>query len=96
MQTQHNTSRNLVHFNHLPTLTEWATGQGWASEPPKTDAWEVLRLRKGKQVAIFHKRADAKVHVTVHGESAKLARDFLRWYKARDQPNAHATQQPAA
>jgi len=70
--------RGLIHFNHLPLLSAWAQERGWKEEPVK-DLYEVLRLRNGKQCAIFHKKHAAHEHVTVWGDSEKLGRQFIRW-----------------
>jgi hypothetical protein len=75
--------RGLVHFSHLTVLADWAKARGWKEEPVK-DTYEVLRLRSGKQCAIFHKKHAAQEHLTVWGDSEKLARQFMRWHREQE------------
>lgn len=74
--------RSLIHFKHLNGLQTWAEERGWTAEPAK-NCYEVLRLRKDKEVAIFHARDRATEHVTIWGASAKLGRAFLREMRAQ-------------
>ena len=76
--------RGLIHFNQLPALAEWAKKRGWSEEPVQGE-FEVLRLRNGRQCAIFHRKSAAKEHVTVWGESERLGREFTRWAKQREE-----------
>lgn len=84
--------RGLLHFSQISALTEWAKRRGWKEEPTK-DTYEVLRLRQGKQCAIFHRKSEAKEHVTVWGESERLAREFMRWNKQREEVMASQPRQ---
>ena len=73
--------RSLLHLRHLPSFTEWAQEQGWVVEPNK-DLYEVLRLRRGKEIAIVHRKDMAKEHLTVWGTSERLARLFVNKLRA--------------
>jgi hypothetical protein len=79
--------RGLLHFNQLPALIEWAKRQGWKQVETKGD-FEVLRLRRDRQCAIFHRKSEAREHLTVWGDSERLTKDFLRYYKPPQQAAA--------
>lgn len=68
--------RDLLHANKLEDFASWATAQGWAREPTK-GAFEVLRLRKGGKMVLFHQRMGAQ-HVTAIGIGLALVFDWLR------------------
>jgi hypothetical protein len=87
--------RGLLHFSQVDALTEWAAKRGWKQEPTKAD-FEVLRLRNGKQCAIFHRKSLAKEHLTVWGDSERLAREFVRWTHAREEAMAAQPQRASA
>lgn len=78
--------RHLVPHSRLDELKEWARRQGWKPEDT-TGALEVLRLRRGRQCAIFHHKKTKDVFLTVWGDSEKLARDFLRATTTKEQPS---------
>lgn len=84
--------RGLLHFNQIDALTDWAKARGWKQEPIAGD-YEVLRLRNGKQCAIFHHKHAAKEHLTVWGDSEKLAKQFVRWKSDREAAIAARGQQ---
>jgi hypothetical protein len=86
--------RGLLHFSQLEALTEWAKRRGWKEEPSK-DAYEVLRLRLGKQCAIFHRKSATKEHLTVWGDSERLAREYVRWCRQREEAMASQPRQAA-
>jgi hypothetical protein len=75
--------RSHLEFDQLPALTEWALRRGWKQEESQ-NPFEVLRLRSGKQCAIFHRKSPKKAELTVWGDSDKLAREFVRWTAARE------------
>lgn len=69
-------SRATLHPNHLPDFRKWLETEGWSEKPTK-GFWEVLRARKGKEIAIWHRRSRGD-HLTAHGVGLRLVEAFLR------------------
>jgi len=77
--------RGHLHFNQIDALSNWAKSRGWRREECSGN-YEVLRLRNGKQCAIFHRKHATKEHLTVWGDSEKLVRQYVRWKAEQDAP----------
>jgi len=69
-------NRYFLYLAEIGTFADWAHLKGWIREESCGD-YEVLRLRKGRKVALCYNRTGCK-HCTVYGESAKLVNRWLR------------------
>lgn len=79
-------SRSRLHINRLDEFASFCVEQGWTIERTK-DQYEVLRLRKGREVAIVHGRLSSDngsplVHYTTWGASNRLLNQYLASRKA--------------
>lgn len=80
--------RVSLQYDQLDALTAWARKRGWKSEAT-VGKDEVLRLRDGRQCAIFARKGN-RPEVMVWGESEKLAKAFTRWLADQPQPQQAA------
>lgn len=74
-------SRCKLHVNKLDDFRAYCIAHGWTVEPAK--GFEVLRLRKGRQLATVYRRettaaGDPPVHYTTWGQSSALLTNFFR------------------
>lgn len=86
-KAEYNTSRNSLHVDKLEDFKSWAKEQGWEVIQPK-NIFEALRMQKDGRIALVHRKDRTQagkplVHLTVHGVSADLVRDWLRARKAQ-------------
>ena len=73
------TSRSLLAINKLEDFSRFCEERGWEMRYLK-GTYEVLRM-KHKEVTrplIVYRKSDATEHLTVHGNSLKLARAFVK------------------
>ena len=64
-----------LRYDQIFALENYAKRQGWSREDPQIK-FEVMRLRRGSQCAIFTRKPGREI-VTVWGESEKLAKEYL-------------------
>jgi hypothetical protein len=67
---------DLLPISKLDDLVQWASLRGWDLRPPEND-FELLRLRRGRDVAVFHVRLGEVEHCTSWGVGLRLVNRWL-------------------
>ena len=77
-------NRGGLHMDKIDAFAAWAEGRGYRREPTK-GAYEVLRLRKGKEAPLLYYRRErlnvsggSPKHATSRGAGNALLRAWFR------------------